>query len=138
MVQTELLCLPERAKSNIFTVLVPVANTTNNDQFRVNAQNLWSCLIKHNGRKKRNSRQPEWKVIYEHFLKSSTDSVNQPKLELSLYKPFRSSSKAVYDFAEQARVQFLKYYNRWSCGSALQMPDKNRLESPLGVWTNPE
>ena len=52
MVQTELLCLPERAKENIFSVLVAVANTTNNDQFRVNTQNLWSCLIKHNGRKK--------------------------------------------------------------------------------------
>ena len=71
------------------------------------------------------------------FLKSSTDSVNQTKLQLSLYYPFRSSFKTVYDFAEQAHV-LLKYYNRCSCGSALQMPDKKRLESPLGVWTNLE
>ena len=58
-------------------------------------------------------------------------------IALSL-QPFRSSFKAVYDFVEQARVQLLKYYNRCSWGSALQMSDKNRLDSPLGVWTNRE
>ena len=37
------------------------------------------------------------------------DSVNRPKSQLSLYKPFTSSFKAVYDFAEKARVvQLLK------------------------------
>ena len=59
-------------------------------------------------------------------------------IALSL-QPFRSSFKAVYDFVERARVvQLLKYYNRCSCGSALEMSDKNRLDSPLGVWTNRE
>ena len=47
-----------------------------------------------------------WKENYEYFLKSSAqqlDSVNRPKLQLSLYKPLRSSFKAVYDFALKAR-----------------------------------
>ena len=102
-------------------------------QFRVNTLNLWSCPIKHNDHKKQNSRHPETGIIYErrhkHFSKSSTDSVNRRKLQFSLYKPFRSSFKAVYDFAEQACVQLLKYYNRCSCGSALQMPDKKIASS---------
>ena len=73
------------------------------------------------------------KVWRSSVCRENFENSIQPKLQLSLYKPFRSSFKAVYDFADQARVQLLKYYNRCSCGSALQMPDKNRLESPLGV-----
>ena len=62
--------------------------------------------------KKRNSRQPERGIIYERRimnvfqkarLNMQLDSVNRPKLELSLYKPLRSSFKAVYDFALKAR-----------------------------------
>ena len=51
-------------------------------------------------------------------------------LQLSLYKSFRTSSfTIVYVFAEKAVL--------WM--SALQMSgeNRNRLESPLGVWTNP-
>ena len=81
MAQTWLLCLPEIVQSRgcfwndiilskikHYTVLAPTANmtnidykrslffycsqsVTNNDQFRVNTQDLWSCLIKHNGHK---------------------------------------------------------------------------------------
>ena len=51
-------------------------------------------------------------------------------VQLSLYKSFRTSSfTIVYVFAEKAVL--------WM--SALQMSGENRnhLESPLGVWTNP-
>ena len=58
----------QNEQKNLFAVLVPAANTTNNDQFRENThsrENLWSCLIKHSGCKKRNSRQHERGIIYE-------------------------------------------------------------------------
>ena len=32
-------------------------STTNNDQFYVNTQDLWSCLIKQNDRKEQNSHR---------------------------------------------------------------------------------
>ena len=56
-----------------------------------------------------------------------------PKHQLSLYKPFRSSFKAVYDFTEKLHFQLPKFFK-----SALQMLDKNHYESPLGVRINPE
>ena len=56
-----------------------------------------------------------------------------PKHQLSLYKPFRGLFKAVYDFTEKLHFQLPKFFE-----SALEMMDKNRYESPLGVRINPE
>ena len=56
-----------------------------------------------------------------------------PKHQLSVYKPFRSSFKAVYDFTEKLHFQLPKFFE-----SALQMLDKNHYKSPLGVRINPE
>ena len=89
-------------------------SVTNNDQFRVNTQDLWSCLIKHNGHKyyKNNERS-----IINNCQK--TRQTVLPKLQLSLYKPFRSSFMTYNVFAE--KVVF------WTL--ALQMPGKNRNHS---------
>ena len=38
-------------------------STTNNDQFRVNTQDLWYNLVKQNGHKEQNSPQPETRIM---------------------------------------------------------------------------
>ena len=130
----------------IFTVLALSANTTNKDH-AVSCEYTKPLVLPHQTQWSQKTEQSPawdgnnlWKETYKYFSNSSTDShgVNRRKLQFSLYKPFRSSFKVVHDSVEQACVQLLKYYNQCSCGSALQMPDKNRLESPLGVWTNPD
>ena len=132
-----------------FTVLAPAANTTNIDYeqpllfFTARSlrqamiifvwihKNLWSYLVKDNGHKEQNSRQPETRIMKGELL-TSAKKFNEkflPKLQLSPYKTFRSSFKTVYVFVEKAVL--------WM--SALQMSGKNRdrLESPLGSSKNP-
>ena len=95
-----------RAKWNIFTVLAPAANTTNidyeqsltfycsqstanNDQFRVNTQDLLSYnLIKHrDGHKEQNTGQPEtriMKVMYKSIPKPPIPPGQSPGIWLAL------------------------------------------------------
>ena len=99
-----------RAKWNIFTVLAPAANTTNidyeqslifycsqsttnNDQFRVNTQDLLSYnLIKHrDGHKEQNIGQPETRIMkakenYKQLSKRSTNSFSQNFSSLFAYQ----------------------------------------------------
>ena len=124
----------------ILTVLAPSTNTANNDH-AVSCEYSKPLVLPHQTQWSQKTEQSPswdgnnlWKETYKHFSKSSKDSVNRRKLQFSLYKPFRSSFKAVYDFAEQACVQLLKYYNRCSCGSALQMPDKKIASSHRSVF----
>ena len=101
----------------------------------MNTQDFWSYLIKHNGHNKQNTRKTVASlgdVNNERRIKTIVIKLNGwilIKLQLSLYKPFSSSFKKVYVFAEKAAFRKL----------ALQMSDKNCscLKSPLGIWTNP-
>ena len=57
-----------------------------------------------NGHKQQNRRQPETGIMKSELLTivKKFKEWLLPKLQLSLYKPFRSSFKTVYVFAEKA------------------------------------
>ena len=72
-------------------------STTNNDQVRVNPQDLWSYLIKHNGREEQNSRHPE-------VVQSPNNCQKAQRIIFTkkTNKPFRSSFNTVYVFEDKA------------------------------------
>ena len=47
----------------VFFFFYCLQSTTNNDQFRLYTQDLWSCFIKHSGHKVQNSRQPQTRIM---------------------------------------------------------------------------
>ena len=113
-------------------------------QFCVNTQNLWSCLIKYNGRKKQNSRQPETGIIYERkiikiFQKAQRiHSVNRSKLQLSLYNHLEVHSRRYMTLRNRRAYSFSNIITAALGDRHCRCLTKNRLQSPLGVWTNRE
>ena len=106
-------------------------------------QNLWSCLIICTMVAKTRTvaslrRDNLWKENYKHLFKSSTDSVNRPKLQFYLYNHLEVHSKRYMILRNRRAYNFSNILTGALVPIGLQMPDKNRLESPLGVWKNQE
>ena len=106
-------------------------------------QNLWSCLIICTMVAKTRTvaslrRDNLWKENYKHLFKSSTDGVNRPKLQFYLYNHLEVHSKRYMILRNRRAYSFSNIITGALVPIGLQMPDKNRLESPLGVWKNQE
>ena len=95
---------PSGEKKNIFPVLAPAANTTNNNQFRANTQDFWSCLIKHNGNKELNSRQPETRIMREELISFSSLFTSHLEVHLRRYMSLFFAEKGACSASKIIRI----------------------------------